>query len=77
MNKIAPYYKAIAAFLVPLLTQIGVALTEASEGGSNITTSEWLAAVTISLVAGGVVFGVPNKDPLGQHQRESTQPPGA
>lgn len=75
MEKIAPYYKAITAFVVPFLTQIVAAMTDASDGGSTITSSEWLTALLTSLVAGGVVFAVPNKDPMAQHQDESVQPP--
>lgn len=77
MEKIAPYYKAVVAFLVPFLTQIVAALATQSDGGSSITTSEWLTALLTSLAAGGVVFAVPNKDPQAQHQDESVQPPAA
>lgn len=76
MNSIAPYYKAVAGFLVPFLTQLAAALTGTSDGGTNITSQEWLTAIITSLVAGGVVFAVPNKDPLADHQSESVQPPG-
>jgi hypothetical protein len=75
MNKIAPYYKAVVGFAVPFLSQIIAALLGTSDGGSSVTTSEWLTAVVTSLVAGGVVFAVPNKDPNAEHQEESVQPP--
>lgn len=61
MEKIAPYYKAVAGFVVPFLTQIGASLTATSDGGAAITTSEWITALVTSLMAGGVVFAVPNK----------------
>jgi hypothetical protein len=77
MDKIAPYYKALTAFVVPFLTQIVAGLTPASDGGQNLTTSEWLTALITSLVAGGVVFAIPNKDPEASHQDESVQPPEA
>lgn len=77
MNSIAPYYKSVTAFVVPFLTQVIAALTEGSQGGTAITTSEWLTALLTSLVAGGAVFAVPNKDPEGEHQDESVQPPAA
>ena len=76
MNSIAPYAKAVVAFLVPFLTQIGAALVESSDGGSSITGNEWLTALLTSLAAAGVVFAVPNKDPYGDKQDESVQPPG-
>lgn len=75
MNAVAPYYKALAALLVPFLGSIIAAMQDASPGGSNIVGSEWLAAVVLALVSGGVVFGVPNTDPAGGHQSESVQPP--
>jgi hypothetical protein len=75
MNAIAPYYKAVAAFVVPFLTAIIAALLETSDGGSKIMTNEWLTAIVAALLAGGVVFAVPNKDPLAEHQEESVQPP--
>jgi hypothetical protein len=75
MEKIAPYYKAVAAFVVPFLTAIIAALLETSDGGSKIMTNEWLTATVAALLAGGVVFAVPNKDPMAQHQAESVQPP--
>lgn len=75
MDKIAPYYKAVTGFLVPFLGSLGTALLEDSAGGSTITASEWISAVVLGLVAGGAVFTIPNKDPEGEHQDESTQPP--
>lgn len=77
IDKIAPYYKAAAALAVPFLGSIGSALLDDSAGGSNITASEWVTAVVLGLVAGGAVFAVPNKDPEGEHQDESVQPPYA
>jgi hypothetical protein len=75
MNSIAPYYKAGAAVVVPFLGSVIAAMQDASPGGSNITGSEWLGAVVLAIVSGGVVFGVPNRDPSGTHRDESVQPP--
>lgn len=75
MTKIAPYYKAVAGLLVPFLGSLGTALLDDSAGGSSITASEWISAVVIGLAAGGAVFQISNKDPEGEHQDESTQPP--
>lgn len=75
MNKIAPYYKAVAGFGIPFLGSIGVALTAASDGGTSITAGEWVGAVVVGLISGGTVWGVPNKDPEIVHQDESVQPP--
>lgn len=75
LDKVAPYYKAVTAVVVPFLGSLGTALLEDSAGGGSITASEWIAAVVLGLVAGGAVFTVPNKDPEGEHQQESVQPP--
>jgi Sec-independent protein secretion pathway component TatC len=75
VSSILPYLKAVFAFLVPAATTIGYAITDASEAGSHITQAEWIQAVIACVVTSGVVFAVPNKDPKGQHQTESTQPP--
>lgn len=75
LDKIAPYYKALAALLVPFLTQLGAATAPNSDGMTEITLNEWLTAIIAGLLAGGVVFAVPNKDPQATHQDESVQPP--
>lgn len=62
LNKIAEYRKAVAAFLVPALSALGVALTSGSDGGSRITASEWVTVALASLVTSGVVAGVSNAD---------------
>lgn len=76
LHSLSPYWKAILGFLAPGAVIIGSAVTEASDGGTAITTAEWVTAVVTMIVTGAAVYGVPNKDPLGQHQDESTQPPG-
>lgn len=77
MEKIAPYWKAVVGLLVPLLGGVIAAMQDGTPGGSSITGQEWLGIVLIALTTSGVVFGVPNKDPHGVHQRESVQPPNA
>lgn len=70
MEKIAPYAKSIVAALVAGLGALGTALTD---GG--VSAQEWVAVASATLVGLGVVFGVPNADPAGDHQDESVQPP--
>lgn len=74
---LAPYAKAAAGLLVPFAGQILAAMQDGSQGGSVITTTEWVTAALTSLVAAGAVFTVPNKDPQATHQDESVQPPAA
>lgn len=62
MDKIAPYYKAVTALLVPFLTNVGASLLESSDGGSTITAGEWVTSVVLGLVAGGAVFAAPRNE---------------
>jgi hypothetical protein len=77
VDKIAPYWKAVTAFLVPLIGGVIAAMQDNTPGNSTITGQEWLGIALLALVTGGSVFGVPNKDPKGVKQSESVQPPGA
>jgi hypothetical protein len=75
IERVAPYWKAVVGFVAPGAVLIGSAVTEASDGGTAITASEWVTAVVAMVVTSATVYGVPNRDPKGQHQHESTQPP--
>lgn len=75
MKNITPYLKAVVGFITPGAVLIGAAVTEASDGGSRITTAEWVTALVACIVTGSAVFGAPNKDPEAEHQDESVQPP--
>lgn len=72
-NTIAPYAKSIVAALIAGLAS----LTQALDADNHVSASEWIAVVMATLVAGGAVFAVPNRDPQAQHQDESVQPPEA
>lgn len=74
MNKIAPYWKAVAGFLTPGAVILGGAVLEVSDGGTTITTAEWVTALVAVIVTGGAVYGAPNLDPTGEHQDESVMP---
>lgn len=69
MNKVKPYLKAGAGFLAAGL----VAYLGASDNGVN--GNEWLQILVAALGGSGLVYIVPNKDPLAKHQAESVQPP--
>jgi hypothetical protein len=55
MNKISPYYKAVAGALIPFLTAISVSLQD-----GTLTAQDWVQALIALVVGGGVVFTVPN-----------------
>ena len=58
------YWKAIIAFIVPEAVIIGSAVNGDSDGGSTITSAEWVTAIVAMIVTGGAVgFGPRNADP--------------
>ena len=77
MNKIAPYAKAITGAVIAGLGSLGTALTPDLDNVVSVTPGEWVAVTTATLTASLLVWAIPNKDPEGEHQDESTQPPSA
>lgn len=72
MQKIDEARKALAAFLVPALFVLGSALLADSDGGSTVTTSEWILVVIAALGTSGVVYTVRN----GRSPDPTTSTPG-
>lgn len=70
MNKIAPYLKSLIGALVAGLSSLYQALDN-----EVVTSQEWVAVAMATLVGLAAVFAIPNRDPRGTHQDESTQPP--
>jgi len=64
------YLKAIVGALIAGLGSLSQALDD-----SGVTAQEWVSVAIATLVALGVVWGVPNLDPKAQHQDQSVQPP--
>lgn len=63
MRRLAPYAKAVAALLTAFAIAAQAPLTD-----GQITGGEW-AAIVLSLVGTGAVFGVTNKPNVGKHER--------
>lgn len=61
MNHIAPYFKAVVAFIAPAAILITSAVTEASAGGEVITSGEWITAACATIITAAGVYAVPNK----------------
>ena len=59
IEKIAPYWKAVVAFLVPGLAVLVTFIT-GEEGFGAVTTNEWLLVV-IALLTPIAVYSVRNK----------------
>jgi hypothetical protein len=75
LNAVLPYAKAVVGFLTPGVLALVAANQAESPGGSAVTSSEWISVLAACILTGGLVFGVPNKDPQALHQDESVQPP--
>ena len=54
------YWKGILGFLVPGAVIIGSAVTSGSDGGTTITSSEWITAIVAMVVTGGAVTAKAN-----------------
>jgi hypothetical protein len=70
MDKLKPYAKAIVAVVGAIVT----GLTQVFPDSPDV--ARWCAFVT-SVLTVVAVYVVPNQDPTGTHQDESTQPPAA
>ena len=77
MDNIKPYLKAIVGFIAPGVVALVAAMQDGSPGNSDITSGEWVAIAAACILTSAGVYAVPNKDPRGKHQEESTQPPHA
>lgn len=61
MKRLAPYWKTVVAFITPGAILVGASVTEVSDGGTTITTSEWITAVVACIVTSGAVYQTKNK----------------
>ena len=61
MTKIAPYWKAVVAFISPGVVALVAAVADGSAGGSAVTGPEWVGIAAACILTGGVVLAVPNK----------------
>jgi len=60
LEKFAPYWKAVVAFLAPGVVALGAAVQVGSEGGSAVTVPEWVGIVVACFATAGLVYAVPN-----------------
>ena len=60
IEKIAPYWKAVVAFVVPGLALLATFIT-GDEGFGSVTTTEWIAVAVAVLGTPLAVFAVANK----------------
>jgi len=53
------YWKAIAGAITPGVVVIVGAVSSGSDGGTSITTSEWVTAIAAIILTGGAVYAAP------------------
>lgn len=63
MEKVAPYWKAVLAFIAPAAAIIISAVLATSDGGTTITQAEWITALATAIITSAGVYTVPNKAP--------------
>lgn len=61
--KLGSYAKAIAAFATTFGAGYATAILDGSPGHSGVTAAEWQHAVVTAVVAGIIVWAVPNTPP--------------
>jgi hypothetical protein len=61
MKNVSKYWKAIIGFVAPGIVILGSALTDASDGGSTITSTEWITALVACVATAGGVYAKANK----------------
>ena len=72
MKRLAPYLKAITGAGLSGLGAAKLALSD-----DRITSAEWIVVATAAIAGLAMVWAIPNKDPMAEHQDESVQPPEA
>lgn len=60
IEKIAPYWKAVVAFVAPAAVALTAAVQADSAGGVAVTPGEWIAAGCACFITGALVYAVPN-----------------
>lgn len=60
MNRVRPYMKAVVAFVAPGAVVLGASVTDASAGGSHVTTAEWVTALVACIVTSAGVYRATN-----------------
>lgn len=62
-EQIQASWKAVVAFIVPGVAILLSSVLEGSDGGSAITTAEWITAIGTCFLTAGTVWSVPNVPP--------------
>jgi hypothetical protein len=61
MSRIAPYFKAVVAFVAPGVVALVAAVQDGSPGGTAVTGAEWVGIGAACLLTSAGVYAVPNR----------------
>ena len=61
MNALAPYLKAVVAFIAPGAVVLTSAVTEGSAGGVAVTPGELITAACATVITAAAVYATPNR----------------
>ena len=61
MNALAPYFKAVVAFIAPGAVVLTSAVTEGSAGGVAVTPGELITAACATVITAAAVYATPNR----------------
>ena len=61
MNVLAPYFKAVVAFVAPGAVVLTSAVTTGSAGGEFVTQGELITAACATVITAAAVYATPNK----------------
>lgn len=62
VKNLPQYWKAVAGFLAPGASIIGLSVLPGSDGGTSITQAEWISAVVAAIVTSAAVGATGNAD---------------
>ena len=65
MRNYQQWWKAILAFIIPGVVTLGAAITDGSDGGSTITSTEWITAAFACVLTAGAVATKGNAPAVG------------
>lgn len=61
LRTLATVWKAVVGFLAPAIVVLGSAVLDTSDGGSQITTAEWVTAAVAAVTTSVGVYTVRNR----------------
>ena len=61
MGPLAPYAKAVVAFIAPGVVLLTQAVTDGSPGGSTVTGPEWVGIAAACIITAAGVYAVTNR----------------